>query len=83
MKHLDLYGKLPKAGAGFVVKIQRSITPPNQIMIYDQARRFTLMGVVGKKQMYELTGGEWKVYAFAQVKNGKLDIIEKTEGENW
>lgn len=81
--NLQLYGELPKSGAVFMVKIQRSITPPGKILIYDQARRFQMEGYLGKKRVREFMGDELKIYAFAQVTNGKLDIIEQTEGENW
>jgi len=82
--YFEHYGQLPKEGTNMIVKIQDSVFPKSgQIMIYDKKQRFTLIGEVSKKRAYELTGGELKVFANAQVKNGKLDIIGKTDWQDW
>jgi HSP20 family molecular chaperone IbpA len=65
------------------VKVQRSITPPGQVLIYNERRSLMYQQAMPRALERMFFPDELKFYADATFRNGVLKINARREPEAW
>lgn len=67
----------------FIAKIQRSLTSPPKILIYNQSRTVTFEGDL-TEDVNKLMGAKDKVYARCKIlPTDKLEIVNLVKDQKW
>lgn len=65
-----------------IVKIQKSLSPPGKVLIYNKNRSFIYEGNL-TAEVERFVKYRHKIYAKARVVDGRLEIIRRVKDESW